>query len=139
MTGYRNDQRLEFTALVMKLVMRVLSSFAISRNWLPNSYWSPTGIFLIQAILDMAFIGLAEFGTDISTTRRQASEINWFVLKQTPPSLRFLATVPVGASWLFFRFLYCTGMLTFTRGNLLFSKTFTAWLSTIFFFLRSVM
>ena len=99
-------QRLEFMVLLTKFIIADLSSFVISRNWLPSSYWSPDGSFLIHATFEIAFTGFVEFGSDISRTNRQASETNSFALKQTPPSLRFLVIVPDDGTPALRRFRY---------------------------------
>ena len=83
-----------------------LSSFVISINWLPSSYASPEGSFLIQATFDIAFIGLDVVGKVISNTRRQAKDMNSFDLKRTPPSLMLVLKDPVGSATAFLRFLY---------------------------------
>src|SRR3989338_9612045 len=99
-----------------------LSSFVISINWLPSSYASPEGSFLIQATFDMAFIGLDVVGKVISNTRRHARDINSLDLKRTPPSLILVLKDPVGRAMAFLRFLYWTGRLDSTRGYLRFSS-----------------
>ena len=95
--------------LFMKFRMCALSSFDISRNWFPSSYISLEGNFLIHATFEIAFIGFGDAGMFISTTRRQASEINLFDSKQTPPSLMFRVNEPAGTSPNVRKFLYLRG------------------------------